>query len=112
MLVSLGSMAHAETTEWFSGKDRRVIEKLLRDKLLMKIQCRDTHRIGLNVADFEYRAIYTDNPKKIKIRWAIGNHYGPYRVKSERDGYKLVSYESFRRKKSGLKIHCAVWHKQ
>ena len=51
------------------------------------------------------------NPEKIKIRWAVGNLYGPFREMSKRDGSRLISYDSFRRK-SGLKVHCAVWHKK
>ena len=112
LFICIGSLAHAETTEWFSGKDRRTVEKRLWDKLLMRIECRDTNRVGLNVTDFEYRVTYTDNPKKIKIRWAVGSLYGPFRERSKRDGSKLISYDSFRRKKSGLKVHCAVWHKK
>lgn len=111
LVLGTGSLAHAETTEWFSGKERRAVEKRLWDKLLMRIECRDTKRVGLNVTEFEYRVTYTDNPEKIKIRWAVGNLYGPFREMSKRDGSRLISYDSFRRK-SGLKVHCAVWHKK
>ncbi|MGJ8571208.1 MAG: hypothetical protein ACSHXI_10985 [Hoeflea sp.] len=110
--VGIGSVAHAETTEWFSGKEQRTVQKRLRDKLLMRIECRDTNRVGLDVSEFEYRVTYTDNPEKIKVRWVVGNLYGPFREQSKRDGSKLISYDSFRRKKSGLKVHCAVWHKK
>lgn len=112
LFIGTGSVARAETTEWFSGKDQRVVQKRLHDKLLMRIECRDTNRVGLNVTDFEYRVTYTDNPEKIRVRWAVGSLYGPFREQSKRDGSKLISYDSFRRKKSGLLVHCAVWHKK
>ncbi len=112
LVIGSGTVASAETTEWFSGKEQRVVQKRLKDKLLMRIECRDTNVVGLNVADFEYRVTYKENPENIKVRWAVGSLYGPFREQSLKDGSKLISYDSFRRKKSGLKIHCAVWHKK
>lgn len=112
LFLGMGSVAFAETTEWFVGRDQYKIEKRLKGKVPHRIECRDTNRAGLNVADFEYRVSYSDNPNEIKYFWAIGSAFGPQRERAKREGYDMVSYESFRRKKSGLKVHCAVWQKK
>lgn len=89
--AGLVSSAAATTSEWFYGKDRAAAIKAVGKGLLTKIECRDTGRKGLDVADFQYRITYVDNPDEIKILWAIGNAYGPYRERAKREGYKQVS---------------------
>ncbi|WP_394688188.1 hypothetical protein [Hoeflea sp.] len=112
LFIGSGSAAYAEQTEWFEGRQQYAVEKRLKGKLLNRIECRDTGRLGLDVADFEYRVSYSDNPDGIKYFWAIGSAFGPQRERAKRQGYEMVSYENFLRKQSGLKVHCAVWHKK
>jgi len=112
LALGIAAPALATTTDWISGRDFSTIKRAVGNKLLTKIECRDTGKKGGQVADYEYRVTYVNNPGKIRYRWAIGNQYGPYRARAKKDGYKQVSYSSFRRKTSGLKVHCAVWHKK
>ncbi len=103
--------AYAAKTEWFKGKERYEIEKRLKGKLLLEIECRDGKAPGLHLAQDEFRVTYSDNTPKTKFLWAIGSLYGPYKKRAEKNGYKLVSFNQFVRP-SGLKIRCAVWHKK
>ena len=54
---------------------------------------------------------YRNNPKEVDWTWAWGADVGRIGKKRMKQGFKRVSYDSFRRK-SGLKIGCAIWHKQ
>ena len=107
----LSHPAHAAKTGWFKGKERYEIEKRLKGKLLLEIECRDGRAPGLHLAKDEFRVTYSDNPSNTKFLWAIGNVFGAYKKRAEKRGFKLVSYNQYVRA-SGLKIPCAVWHKK
>ena len=110
-VVITPSTASAERSGWMSGNEIAKIPGI-RKKLIIAIDCRDTYRPGLQVRNFEYNVTYTNNPSKKKFHWAIGSAYGRFKIKSEKKGYKLVSFKQFTRKNSGLKIRCAVWHER
>lgn len=103
--------AEKQSTDWFSGNDRKVL-KTLRKKLIHSIKCRDTNNVGLNVRKGEYKVVYSDNPDDVKFYWAIGSEYGRYEKRALKRGYKRVSFDQYIRKPSGLRIRCGVWHKQ
>lgn len=116
-LVSFGTVS-AETTGWFVGSEGVKVRKILsapfitkNNIVIQKVECRDTGKIDYDLSDFEYRVTYSENKKGVEQIWALGAAYGPYRLEAERDGFKLVSYSSFVRKKSGIRFHCAIWHK-
>ena len=110
MVVSMPTLADAATTEWFKGKDKSKVISLLKGKLLLAIECRDGQKIGLNLNKDEFRLTYADNPTKKRYLWAVGSAFGPYKARAKRENYKLVNLSQYTRK-SGLKIRCAVWHK-
>lgn len=104
--------AFAKKSEWFTGSERRAAYKEVGQNLLTAIECRDSGRKALDLDEVQFRVSYGPNPEKVRFLWAVGTHYGPTRKKAEKRGYKLVSYNSFVRAKSGLRFHCAVWHKK
>jgi len=104
------SPANAAKTEWFLGKDRPKVERELKGKIPLEIECKDSKTVGLHLARDQFRVTYTDNPSEKKFLWAIGNFYGPYKRWADKNDYKLVSINQYTRA-SGLKIRCAVWHK-
>jgi len=111
-VYSMGAQAALKkTTEWFTGSDRSARSKL-NGKLIHSIKCRDGKSVGLNVRKGEYKVTYSDNPKQVKFRWAIGNAYGPIAKWAKKNGYKRVSFDQYRRKSSGLRIRCGVWQKK
>ncbi len=111
LFSSPGHAGAIKKTDWFLGKDRRAIVLMMKDKLLLEIECKGNGHPGLHIARDSFRVTYSDNPNDIKYYWAIGSQYGRVRELAKKNGYKLVKVNRFVRK-SGLVIRCAVWHKK
>ena len=113
LVASLAGAAHAETTDWMSGYAAYKIYKKSESKGLVpsKIQCRDSLLRQLDVGETEYRVTFTDPPQRVDYLWAVGSDYGKQALKAKKEGYHQVSFNKYARKKSGLVVRCAIWHK-
>lgn len=112
LLVSVGS-ALAEQTGWISGaawarKSDELSEKGL---LPTKFECRDTLKPGLDMAAGEVRVTYTRNVNDIGWYWYATSNITTANEELKAKGYHPVSIGTFFRKKSGLKLYCALYYK-
>jgi hypothetical protein len=105
--------ARAEETGWLTGyKALMAFRKLERQGLMpVKVQCRDSNKRGLDLWETEYNVTVTARPPGLRYYWAVGDAFGPTRLKAEKQGYRQVSLSQYKRQKSGLTIRCAIWHK-
>jgi hypothetical protein len=103
----------AEETGWLSGyKALTKGQAMVRQGLFpVKMACRDSNKRQLDVGETEYNVSFAKNVHNTAFLWAVGSDYGPYKLKAAKGGYRQVSYTSYVRKKSGLTVHCAIWHK-
>lgn len=111
--VTIPIAASAAETGWLSGYNAYKRGKELERQGLMPVRmlCRDSNKRQLDVAETEYNVTFAKRAAGVKFLWAVGSEYGPYKLKAAKEGYKQVSYKSYVRKKSGLTVHCAIWHK-
>jgi hypothetical protein len=112
-ILSVPTAGNAEETGWLSGynalsKGRDLVRKGL---FPVKMACRDSNKRQLDVGETEYNVTFAKNTNDTAFLWAVGSEYGPYKRKAAKEGYRQVSYKSYVRKKSGLTVHCAIWHK-
>ena len=109
----IASPALAETTGWISGGEWRAKSRELDKSGFMptKFECRDSERPGLDLAAGEVRVGYTKNPKNIAWYWWGTSNMTETNAEMKSKGYHLVSVGSFVRKKSGLKLYCALYYK-
>jgi hypothetical protein len=114
-ISALGSSAMAENgTDWLTGYTAYKALVAMENKGFMpvSIACRDSNKRGLDVGETEYKVKYAKNSSDIGYLWAVGSDYGQYSVKAKKEGYRRVSFAQYTRKKSGLIVRCAIWHKQ
>ena len=113
LLFSVPS-AFAESSGWINANElesfsRSVLNK--QDKLPVRIRCKNKNTVvGMNRKNTMVNVTYRNSPKEVDWTWAWGTDVGRIGKKRMKQGFKRVSYDSFRRK-SGLKIGCAIWHK-
>jgi len=114
LLGMASTAAHAETTEWMRGFKAYYAwaKQERRNITLVAVECRDTGKRGLNVADFEYRITFEARDPQTPYYWAVGSNFGKVDREARQKGYELVSYSAFRRKNSGLLVRCGVWHRK
>jgi hypothetical protein len=112
-LLSVPTAGFAEETGWLSGyKALAKGQTLVRQGLFpVKMACRDSNKRQLDVGETEYNVTFAKNVNGTAFLWAVGSEYGPYKLRAAREGYRQVSYKSYVRKKSGLTVRCAIWHK-
>jgi hypothetical protein len=112
-LAAAPSAALAEETGWLTGyKALTAFRKLERQAMMpVKVQCRDSNKRGLDLWETEYNITVTARPAGLRYYWAVGDAFGPTRIKAEKQGYRQVSLSQYKRQKSGLTIRCAIWHK-
>jgi hypothetical protein len=105
--------ASAEETGWLSGYKAYAKYKQLERQGYMpvKMLCRDSYKRQLDVGETEYSITFVKNANDTQYLWAVGSDYGKYRLKADKEGYHQVSFKQYTRKKSGLIIRCAIWHK-
>ena len=113
LMMSVPAAALAEETGWLTGyKALTKGQSLVRQGLFpVKMACRDSNKRQLDVGETEYNVTFAKNVNGTAFLWAVGSEYGPYKRKAAKEGYRQVSYKSYVRKKSGLTVHCAIWHK-
>lgn len=105
--------AFAASSGWIDANElesfsRNVLDK--KDKLPVRIRCKNKNSVvGMNRKNTLVNVTYRNNTKDVAWTWAWGTDVGRIGKKRMKQGYKRVSYDSFRRK-SGLKIGCAIWH--
>lgn len=111
--VSSSIPANAGTTGWLEGRKALAsAKKFAREKYVpTAIHCRDSRTVGLDVRKSEYKIDFSNRKAEYKYHWAIGTSYAPVKLKVEKQGYKLVSMDQFRRKSTGLRIRCGLWIK-
>lgn len=109
----VASEAHARSTGWVDGYEWVRIARTLskNNEMPVSIVCKDTGTTDLTWKSGIAKVEIQKNPKNIKWHWAFGDSVGIVKPRVERDGFKLVSYSEFRRA-SGLKVACAIWHKE
>jgi hypothetical protein len=103
----------AEETGWLSGYNAYSRGKQLERQGFMPVRmlCRDSNKRQLDVGETEYNVTFAKNTNGTQFLWAVGSEYGPYKLKAEKEGYRQVSFKQYVRKKSGLTVRCAIWHK-
>jgi hypothetical protein len=103
----------AEETGWLTGDKALATFRKLEIQGLMptRVQCRDSNKRGLDFWETEYDVTMAKRPAGLQYYWAVGNFYGNTKVKAEKLGYRQVSLSQYKRKKSGLVVRCAIWHK-
>ena len=111
--VTIPTAGYAEETGWLSGYNAYNRGKALERQGFMpvKMLCRDSYKRQLDVAETEYNVTFAKNTAGVKFLWAVGSEYGPYKLKADKEGYQQVSFKQYKRKKSGLVVRCAIWHK-
>jgi hypothetical protein len=113
LMLSVPTAGFADDTGWLTGyKALAKGQSLVRQGLMpVKMACRDSNKRQLDVGETEYNISFAKNANDTAFLWAVGSEYGPYKRKAAKEGYRQVSYKSYVRKKSGLTVHCAIWHK-
>ena len=103
----------AEETGWLTGdKALAAFRKLEgQGKMPTRVQCRDSNKRGLDFWETEYNITVAKRPAGLQYYWGVGNFYGSTKLKAEKQGYRQVSLSQYKRKKSGLVVRCAIWHK-
>ena len=111
--ITFSSITLAADTGWVSGAEFLKISRKLakQDMLITRLECKDSGKLGLSWKAGLARAFYEPNTKNIRWAWKADTNVVAYKKKKKRDGYKLVSDDSFVRKNSGLKIYCPLYHK-
>lgn len=120
LVISIGLLslfaapACAEDSVWLRGFTAYLTVGKMGKQGFMptSIACRDSNLKGLDVAETEYKVSYAKRPDGVKFMWAVGSEYGRYRKLAEKEGYRQVGFDQYKRKKSGLVVRCAIWHKQ
>jgi hypothetical protein len=112
-LSAAPAAAFAEETGWLSGYKAYAQHKQLERQGYMpvKMLCRDSHKRQLDMGETEYSISFAKNTAGTRYLWAVGSDYGMYKLKADKGGYRQVSFKQYARKKSGLIIRCAIWHK-
>jgi hypothetical protein len=112
-LTAVPCAALAEETGWLSGYKAYARYKQLERQGYMpvKMLCRDSYKRQLDVGETEYNISFAKNSAGTEYLWAVGSDYGMYKLKADKGGYRQVSFKQYTRKKSGLIIRCAIWHK-
>ena len=105
--------AFAGQTGWISGHDwRRKVDELSAKGLLpTKFECRDTLKPGFDMGAGEVRVTYTENVYDIAWYWYATSNITTANEELKAKGYHPVSIGTFFRKKSGLKVYCALYYK-
>jgi hypothetical protein len=105
--------ALAEETGWLTGYAAyRAFTKLERQGFMpVKVTCRDSNKRQLDIGETEYNVTVVKRTAGTRYLWAVGSSYGQYRLKAAKEGYRQVSIDQYTRKKSGLTVRCAIWHK-
>lgn len=113
-LLLLGAeTASAAQTGWISGRDWRRVSDQFSDQGLLptKFECRDTLKPGLDMGAGEVRVTYTRNVNNTYWYWYATSNITTANQELKAKGYSPVSVGSFFRKKSGLKVYCALYYK-
>ena len=112
-LLAVPAASFAEETGWLTGyKALSAFRKLERQGMMpTKVQCRDSNKRALDLWETEYNITVAKRPASKDYYWAVGDAYGRTRLRAEKEGYKQVSLGQYTRKKSGLTVRCAIWHR-
>lgn len=115
--VSLGSqvsLAHAETSDWMSGKKVfKYADKLGSNGMIVtKMECKDSGERGLGVESAMVRLHYKPNSENIDWRIDGWNNLEENKKYWEGRGFALASYTMFRRATSGLRLFCTVYNEK
>lgn len=105
--------AEARSTGWVDGNEWKRISRTLakNGEMPVSVVCKDTKNAELSFESGVAKVEIQKNPKGIEWYWAFADSVPVIAKKLENTGYKLVSYSEYRRS-SGLKIRCAIWHKE
>ena len=106
--------ARAESTGWIDGHAALALVKSLGGKQLIptKVSCCTTAAKDATSA-FQGKIDY--GPNTSNTAWYAGGYSQPdfyvLNKKLAAKGYRLVSDNNYRRAKSGMIVHCSIWHK-
>ncbi len=112
-LLAAPALGVAEETGWLTGDKALAAFRRLEGQGMMptRVQCRDSNKRGLSFWETEYNVTVAKRPANMGYYWAVGDSYGRIKAKAEKEGYRQVSLGQYTRKKSGLIVRCAIWHK-
>ena len=106
--------SRAESTGWIDGHAALALVKSLGGKQLIptKVSCCTTAAKDATSA-FQGKIDY--GPNTSNTAWYAGGYSQPafyvLNKKLAAKGYRLVSDNNYRRAKSGMIVHCSIWHK-
>lgn len=114
-LLSAGEV-FAASSGWMDANELKKFSSkvLTRGKNIpTSIRCKNnTAVVGMSRKNTMLLIGYRPNPDKTKWEWAWGaGGIGSFDLIYVQTGYRKVSFDSYRRK-SGLVIPCAIWHKK
>lgn len=114
LILLVAGAAIAQTgSEWMTGYEAFKTLRAMESKGFMpvSITCRDSNKRGLDVGETEYKVKFVKNSNGVHYYWAVGSEYGRINLKATKEGHRRVSFAQYLRKKSGLTVRCAIWHK-
>ncbi len=104
---------YAKSSGWINANElEHFSNKVLRKgNIPVKISCKNNDAVtGMDRRNTLVKIEYKANTKNLQWRWGWGGNVGKWAARYKKEGYKMVSKSSFRRK-SGLVVPCAIWHK-
>lgn len=115
-LLSIASFPATAASDpgWMTGYSAYKALVTMENKGYMpvSIKCRDSNKRGLDVGETEYKVGYARRTNNIPYFWAVGSDYGMFDRKAKTEGYTKISFDQYKREKSGLVIRCAIWQKR